>query len=172
MSKKPKGPKSLVTEAKNIELRNKRKRKYGIAEYSNFEDAQKMFEGYIMDGLSEKHSAILAGLHPQTIEKHKQRYPEYKERLLMLKGNMPAVIKAKYNTILKTGGDLSPSDYVKALQWSLERNPETKAEHSKTAHILQETISRTIDEDTKSKIMEVFQEEIEDAEIVEEDQED
>ena len=169
MSGKAKGPEKLVKQAKNKELHAKRQAKFGISSYNKFEDKQMKFEEYIMLGLSEKHSAILCNMHPQTIEKHKQAYPGYKDRLLMLKGNMPSTIKAKHNLILKTGGDLSPSDYLKALQWYLERNPDTKAEHSKTAHILQETISRTIDEDTKSKIMEVFQEEIEDAEIVEEE---
>lgn len=167
MVNKAKGPKRLVKRARTKEQEEKQRIQMGISQYSDFMTCKDKFEEYIMLGLSEKHSAVLAGLHPQTIEKQKQKHPEYKERLAMLKSNMPSTIKAKHNLILKTGGDLSPSDYLKALQWYLERNPDTKDEHSKTAHILQETISRNVDDDTMKKIQEVFANEIEEAELIE-----
>lgn len=166
MAGKPKGPKYLVKKAFTEEQRREKLAQMGVTSYRSFMDVRPEFEKYVAMGLSEANACHLAGIHPQTIEKHKQSYPEYKEKLAMLKQDLPGKVKLRHAELLKTGGDLSPKDYLHALEWYLERNPDTKNQYTKTAHVLSESVNREVDHDTKAKIMEVFE-----AEIVETDEE-
>ena len=129
----------------------------GIKEYRSFMDVRADFEKYVALGLSEANACYMVGVHPQTIEKHKQSYPEYKEKLAFLKQDLPGKVKLKHAHMLLNPESLAPKDYLHALEWYLERNPNTKNEYTKTAHVLTESANRTISEDTKAKVMEVFE---------------
>ena len=160
MAGKPKGNKTLVEQAKNkrVEQLDANKKENGV--YVNFKDIKHDFEYYIAQGLSEANSAYLCNIHPQTIQKHKERNPEYKDTLDLIKENVGIQARLKLAKMIQTGdtpvGELSASEYRKALEFFIERHKSTKGDYTKTEHKIIETI-KEVDATTLQKVNEVFQ---------------
>jgi len=140
---------------------------------NRFVDKKADFESFISGrDVSEATAMQAIGMNPSTLEKYKQKHPEYAEHLAKLK--LQAKAKLKIDTkgliidMINTGitpvGELSPRDYMNHLQWFGERYKEVKDEFQKTEHKVLEVI-KDVPDHIKSKVMDVFEE----VEIVEEE---
>jgi len=170
MAGKPKGDKTLVQQAKKQKAVQESLNKKENGVYIFFKDVKKDFEYYVSQDLSEENAAYLCNIHPQTVNKYKERHPEYKDTLALIKQNSGIQARLKLARMVQTGdtpvGELSPAEYRKALEFFIERHKDTKGDFTKTEHKVIEHI-KDVDDSVKAKVAEVW--EAVDAEVVDEE---
>jgi len=168
MANKDKGNKTLVKQAKKIKIEKSRKKKAETRPYVTFDSIRDKFEKYIAYGVSERNASHLCGISIATVDKYKNRNPEYKETLRVIKEDVGLQARIKIHDMVTTGdtpvGELNPRDYLNAVTWFAERHKSVKEDFQKTEHKVLEVI-KDVPDHIKSKVMDVFEE----VEIVEEE---